>query len=181
MRKTLLLTLVLVLGATMAFAQNGSIGVFADNTGTSCSLPGSGTVSYYFVHVNAIGATASQWAAPKPACLTGTRLADIPVFAVNFGTSEAGITVGYGTCSVGTFHILTALYSVTSAENCCYFSVIPDPNLESGKIEIPECAPDFNMSYGTSGQGIINSGLTCDCNVPTEDTTWGQVKALYTE
>ena len=30
MKKALLLTLVLMLGATMAFAQNGSIGVFAD-------------------------------------------------------------------------------------------------------------------------------------------------------
>jgi hypothetical protein len=37
------------------------------------------------------------------------------------------------------------------------------------------------MSYGTGGQGIVNMNPTCPCNVPTEDTTWGQVKALYTE
>jgi len=179
MRKTLLLTLVLVLGATVAFAQNGSIGIFADNAGASCSLPATGLVTYYFVHVNAIGATGSQWAAPKPACLTGTRITDIAVFAVVLGNTEVGITVGYGLCKVGTFHIESVLYNATSATDCCYFSVIPDPNLTSGKIEIPDCL--FNLTYGTGGQGILNSNPTCNCNVPTEDTTWGQVKALYTE
>jgi len=182
MRKTLLLTLVLVLGATVALAQapNGSIGIFADNAGVSCNLPSAAGIQYYyFVHVNALGATASQWAAPKPDCLTGTRLSDLAVFAINIGTSDVGITVGYPSCKTGTFHILTALYSVVSATPCCYFSVVPDPYLPSGKIEIPDC--DFNLTYGTSGQGILESGPTCDCNVPVEDTTWGQMKALYTD
>ncbi len=181
MRKSLLIALVLVLGATVALAQvpNGSIGIFADNGAVSCNLSSAATSYYYFCHVGALGATASQWAAPKPDCLTGARLADLPVFAINLGTTADGITVGYGLCKTGTFHIMTALYSVASATPCCYFSVIADPNLSSGKIEIPDC--DFNLTYGTSGQGIINSGVSCDCNVPAEETTWGQVKALYTD
>jgi hypothetical protein len=182
MRKTLLLACVLVLAATMAWAQvpNGSIGIFADNGGVSCNLPSTGSVMYYFVHVNAVGATASQWAAPKPACLNGTRITDIAVFAINFGNTNDGITIGYPTCKTGTFHIMTVMYSVTTADPCCYFSVVADPNLASGKIEIPDC--DYNMQYGTGGQGILNSSVpTCDCNVPTESTTWGQMKALYAE
>lgn len=179
MNKVLLLTFALMVSATMAFAQNGSIGIFADNLGQSCTLQDTGTATYYFLHVNAIGATASQWAAPKPACLTGVRLADLPVFAINLGNTEAGVTVGYGICKVGTFHIMSVLYSVTSVTDCCYFPVIPDPNLPSGKIEIPDCL--FNLTYGTSGKGIVNANQTCVCDVPTEDTTWGQVKALYTE
>jgi hypothetical protein len=181
MRKTLLLMVVLMLGATMALAQapNGSIGIFFDNGGASCNLPSSGTVMYYFVHVNALGATASQWAAPKPACLNGLRLADIPVFAINIGNTNDGVTVGYPACKTGTFHIMTVMYSVTDATACCYFKVIPDPFLPSGKIEVPDC--DFNMTYGTSGEGILNYGPTCNCNVPVESTTWGQMKALYTE
>jgi hypothetical protein len=140
---------------------NGSIGIFADNAGLDCNLPGSGTVTYYFVHVNAIGATASQWAAPKPACLTGTRLADLPVFAINLGNTEEGITVGYGLCKVGTFHIMSAMYQVTNASDCCYFSVIPDPNLESGHIEIPDCL--FNLTYGDGQAGVVNSTSDCPC------------------
>jgi len=179
MRKTLLLACVLVLAATMAFAQNGSIGIFADNGGASCNLPSTASSMYYFVHVNAVGATASQWAAPKPACLNGSRVADIPVFAINFGNTNDGITIGYPTCKAGTFHIITALYTVIGADPCCYFSVVADPILSSGKIEIPDC--EYLMVYGTGGQGILNSGLTCDCNVPVESTTWGQMKALYTD
>ena len=181
MKKTLLLTVVLVLGATMAFAQNGSIGIFADNQGTNCNLPfAAGIQNYYFVHVNAVGASGSQWAAPAPTCLSAVRLADLAVFAVNLGNTTAGITIGYGICKVGTFHIMTALYQVLApASACCRWSVVADPSLSSGKIEIPDCL--FNLTYGTGGQGILNSNPTCNCNVPTEDTTWGQVKALYTE
>jgi FlgD Ig-like domain len=143
---------------------NGYIGVFADNAGLSCNLPGSaGAVYYYFVHVNALGATASQWAAPKPSCLTGTRLADLPVFAINLGTTETGITIGYGSCKVGTFLIMTALYEVTSATDCCPFSVVADPYLASGRIEVPDC--DFNLTYGEGLTGIVNSNPTCQCNV----------------
>jgi hypothetical protein len=179
MKKALLLTLVLMLGATMAFAGNGSIGIFADPAGASCNLPSTpGTIFLYWVHVNAVGATASQWASPAPTCVTAIRLADVPVFAINLGTTSAGITIGYGTCKSGTFEIMSALYSLVAAPTpCCYWPVIADPNLASGKIEIPDC--DFNLTYGTGGKGIVNSGPTCNCNVPVEDTTWGQLKALY--
>ena len=180
MKKALLLMLVLMLGATMAFAQNGSIGIFADNGGVSCNLPSTATSMYYFVHVNAVGATASQWAAPKPACLNGTRLTDIAVFAINFGNTNDGITIGYPTCRAGTFHIMTVMYTVVGADPCCYFSVVADPNLSSGLIEIPDC--EYDMAYGTGGQGILNSDpVNCDCDVPVESTTWGQLKALYTD
>jgi len=179
MKKALLLTLVLMLGATMAFAQNGSIGVFADNMGANCNLPAvpGSFLNVYFVHVNALGATASQWAAPAPACFSAIRLADLPVFSVNFGNTSVGITVGYPTCKTGTFHIMTALYQVLGAPAaCCRWYVIPDPSLASGKIEIPDCA--YVMAYGTGGQALV--GAMCPtCNVPLEDTTWGQMKALY--
>jgi len=179
MKKALLLMVVLMLGATLAFAQNGSIGIFADAAGTNCNLPSAPGMMYvYFLHVNAVGATASQWASPAPSCLTAVRLADIPVFAINLGNTAAGITVGYPICKTGTFLIMSTIYNMVVAPTpCCYWPVIADPNLPSGKIEIPDCL--FNLTYGTGGKGIINYGPNCNCNVPTEDTTWGQMKALY--
>jgi hypothetical protein len=181
MKRVVFLAIATLFAASMVFAQNGSIGIFADPAGTNCNLPGvPGIAYYYFVHVNAIGASASQWAAPAPTCFSGMRLADLAVFAVNLGNTSAGVTVGYGTCKTGTFHIMTALYQVFApAGPCCRWKVVADPSLSSGKIEIPDCL--FLMSYGTGGQGIVNMNQTCPCNVPTEDTTWGQVKALYTE
>jgi hypothetical protein len=180
MKTVLSLTLVRLLGATVAFAQqNGTIGIFADAAGTDCKLPGSpGLLYVYFVHANAVGATGSQWAAPPPACLTGTRIADTPKFAVTIGCTACGITIGYGQCMSGTFHIMTAVYQVISAPTCCRWFVGSDPNVSSGKIEIPDC--DFNMTYGSGGEGILNANSTCCCDCGhSEDTTWGQMKATY--
>ena len=184
MNRVLLLTLVLILGATLAFAQgydNGRIGIFADNStfNPSWCLPAAtGLLYVYFLHVNAMGATASQWAAPPPTCLTAVHLADLPVFAINLGNTASGITIGYGTCNTGSFHIMTALYQLTTVGTCCVWRVVPDPGLASGKIEIPDC--EFNMTYGTGGAAIFGTNPNC-CSDPTEDTTWGAVKALYTE
>lgn len=127
MNKVLLLTFVLVLGASMAFAQNGSIGIFADNAGANCNISSApGLLYVYFVHVNAVAATASQWAAPAPLCMTAVHLADQPYFEV-LGNSATGIVVPYGVCKTGTFHMMTALYQVTAAEACCRWSVVADP------------------------------------------------------
>jgi hypothetical protein len=180
MKTVLLLTLILLLGVTMTIAQgyNGAIGIFADPGGNSVYLSGApGVRTYYFLHVNAVGATASQWAAPHPSCMTATRLADVPVFAINLGNTETGVTIGYGACKTGSFHIMTVMYQVTAATDCCFWSVVADPNLPSGRIEIPDC--EFNLTYGSGGQGIINPNPTC--TGPIEDTTWGGVKALYSE
>jgi hypothetical protein len=171
--------MILAFGGGMALAQNGYIGIFADPVGYNDNLPGTpGLANYYFVHVNAVGATASQWAAPAPTCVTAVRLADLPVFSVNLGNTSAGITIGYGTCNTRTFHIITTLYQLIAAADCCFWSVVAEPNLPSGKIQIPDCG--FGMSYRTGGHGVIKRTSACPY-VPTERTTSGQVKALYTE
>lgn len=179
MKAILLLMFVLMVGAATVFAQNGSIGIFADNGGTNCNISGApGLLYVYFVHVNAVGATASQWAAPHPTCLTGVRVADLPPWEI-LGTTETGVAIGYGTCKTGTFLLMSTLYYVTAAEPCCRWPVVADPNVASGKIEIADC--EYELTYGTGGQGIVNATEACNCNVPAEDTTWGRVKSMYVE
>lgn len=180
MKKALLLTIVLMLGASMAFAQQGSVGIFKDGAGTNCNLDDKvpGLTPYYVVHVYTTGSTACQYSAPKPACLLATYLSDTNPFPVTVGSSQTGVSVGYGTCRVGPIHVQTISYftqGMTGA--CCYYPVLPDPAV--GVIGTVDCA--FNPGVATGGKGIVNSNATCDCNVPAEDTTWGGVKALYTE
>jgi len=183
MNKVLLLTFVLMLGATMAFAQAGSIGIYSDETGTNCNLTATpGLVFYYFLHVNTTGARVSAWAAPVPTCFPAVYLGYFTEdpFWFCLGDPETGIAISYGgECTVGTFVILKAIYNVLEpATDCCLWSVGPHPRF--GRIEGSDC--DFNLILPTGGQGIINSNPTCPCGaVPTEDTTWGQVKALYSE
>jgi len=182
MKKALLLTLVLMVSASMAFAQGGSVGIFADAGGTDCNLADvlPGLTPYYVVHVYHAGATASQFSAPIPTCMVAAIwLSDTAVFGVTIGNSQTGVAIGYGTCQVAPTHVLTINYFVQGlTPACCRYPVLPDPNVPSGKIEVTDCG--FNPLFATGGMGIINPDGTCNCNVPTEDTTWGKVKSLYT-
>jgi hypothetical protein len=166
-------------GATMAFAQAGSIGIFADPAATNCNLaaPVGGAAFYYIVHVYTPGATGSEYAAPKPACLSATWLADTNAFPVTVGNSQTGVSVGYGTCRVGPILVQTMTYLTTGATNCCYYPVVPHP--VNGGPNVVDCAE--HLLIATAGTAIINSQPTCLCDVPVQDTTWGGVKALYTE
>ena len=180
MKKALLLTLVLMLSASMAFAQAGSVGLFADMGGTDCNLPdvAPGLTPYYAVHVYHAGATACQFAAPMPACMTATYLSDTAVFGVTIGNSQTGVAIGYGTCQGAPTYVLAINYFTSgTTPPCCLYPVVPDPNVASGKVEVVDCTNA--LLFGTGGAGIVNSTPNCDCNVPVEDSTWGQVKALY--
>lgn len=184
MKNVLILTVVLLFGASLAFAQAGSIGIYSDETGTSCNLTAiPGLAFYYFLHVNTTGARVSEWAAPVPACFAATYLG---YYAEDgwtvLGNPETGVSIAYaGDCFTGTFVILKALYSVTgSAPTCCHWTVGPNVRLGRSQIEGSDC--DFHLIYPAAGKGIINATPTCPCGaVPTEQTTWGGVKALYAE
>jgi hypothetical protein len=186
MKKALLLSLVLLVGASMAFAQGGSVGIFSDQAGTSCNLPDAvpGLTTYYIVHVYTTGATACQFVAKKPTCVTATYLSDTAPFPVTIGNSQVGISIGYGTCRVGPIYVLGINYFTTgTTPACCYYKVTCDPlgvdACASGNIDIVDCA--FQSALATAGTGIVNANMTCNCNVPANETTWGGVKALYTE
>ena len=182
MTKTLLLTLLLILGATMAHAGAGSIGVFADPAGMSCNLPDPGPqmTSYYVVHVFTTGAAAVQYSAPKPACSTALWLADENMFPVTIGTSQDGVAVGYGSCQVGTIHVQTINYMTDGlTPDCCDYPLLPWPY--DGMIRATDCNHEYWIPDPTGGRGIIKAGPACNCDVPVEQTTWGNVKALYAE
>lgn len=184
MKKVILLAVVGLTAASLAFAQAGSVGMFADPGGMNCNLldsGGAGVKLYYVVHVNTTGATASQYSAPVPACMLGTGaiyLADTNPHAVTLGNSQTGVAVAYGACLTGPIHTQTIqVFAMGITPPCCYWPVTGDPNLPSGLIEGADCS--YVTFYPTGGVGIINSQPNCDCNIPAEDTTWGQLKALY--
>jgi hypothetical protein len=182
MKKALLLTLVLMLGATMAFAQAGSIGIFANMAATDCNLAAAvqGLAAYYVVHVNTPGAVGCEYAAPKPACMTLAQyLSDTNPFPVTIGNSQTGVSIGYGTCRVAPIHVQTISYFILGPNpTCCRYFVLPHPI--NGGPNMVDCQD--NLLIATGGQGIVNMVHgECVCDVPVQDTTWGQVKALYTE
>jgi len=179
MRKGLLLTVVLMLGAGMAFAQGGTFGLYGDNAGTSCWLNDKtpGLTPYYVVHLNTTAASAAEFAAPKPSCLLATWLSDTSVFPVTVGGSQTGVSIGYGSCRAAPIHILTLNFftqGMTGA--CCLYRVLPHP--VNGGPWMVDCASN-QLPAGTN-IAVVNGNATCTCEiVPADDTTWGGVKALY--
>ena len=186
MKKVILLSLVGFFAASLAFAQAGSVGIFADPAGVECDLWDIGDPGirlYYVVHVYTTGATASQYRARIPTCLTASGadyLADTNMFSVTLGNSQSGVAVAYGTCLYGPIHTQTIqVFGVGLTPACCRWIIDADPMLPSGKIEGSDC--NYVVFYPTGGQGIVNPHSGCTCKIPSEDTTWGHVKALYGE
>ena len=160
----------------------GSVGLFADPNGLNCNIldEQQGTLSIYVVHLNTLGATGLQFAAPMPPCMTGaTWVNDVPNYPVTVGNSQTGVSVGYGACLTAPIHVLTIEYLAAGlSEVCCQYPVIAAPGVPSGKIEVSDC--NYNVVYAHGGTSVVNPDDTCECgSIKIHETTWGRVKALY--
>ena len=180
MKRSLLIALVIVCSASMAFAQAGSIGVFADAGGTDCNLVDAGSlVTVHFVHVHHTGATASQWMLDLGG-LPWTHLGDLWNTATSIGLSVEGVSLGYGACFSAPYAMGSANFFGSTAPACSVIRIVADPLAPTGGIEGVDCVlPKPNKNVPTGGTGIVNGDETCNCNIPVEETTWGGVKALY--
>lgn len=188
MRSVLLMVLVLAVSAGLADAQvnpaAGRIGIFNDAGASNCvfTQPGAGNLfQVYIVHVeNTLGITGVTFQAVKPACLNALWLNDTNVFSVVIGNTQTGYNVGYGACRTGNVHICTMNFlSQGASPTCCVYYVLDEPNIPGPYYEFSDC--DFNLVYGGAKAGMTNPG-TCTCeSIPTQDSSWGQIKALYYE
>jgi hypothetical protein len=183
MKKALILTIVMLCTASVAFAQLGSVGTYADPAGADCNVvdDSQGLLGIWIVHTMTTS-TAVQYSAPQPACFaTASFLSDTNQFPVTVGGSQAGVAIGYGACLNGPIATLLMNYFATGLTGlCCEYPVLPDPNVPSGTIEVVDCAGA--VQQGATGLvNTINGDATCNCDapLPTEDTTWGGVKELF--
>jgi hypothetical protein len=182
--RALLVSLALMFGATMASAQQGSIGIYSDTVGVDCNLldVSPGLTAYYVVHTNTVGSTACRFVAAKPACMTATYLGDAHPFLMTIGNSQTSVSVAYKGCRVGPIHILTINYFTSgTTPACCWYPVTCDPlgtnGCAGGLLDTVDC--EYHDAVSTAGFGVINADQSCQCGVPAEESTWGQVKALY--
>ncbi|UCG50430.1 MAG: BACON domain-containing protein [Candidatus Latescibacterota bacterium] len=163
MYRTLLIAVAILLAATMVFAQNGAICLFADPGGTDCNLTDDspGLLEIYVVHMLSAGAMASQFWAPQPSCMVGaTYVGDYSPFSVVIGNSQEGMAIGYGSCFASPIYLAKISYQTSgSTEDDCAYRVMPDPGLSS--IEVVDC--NSNLSFAGGGKIYLNSTLGCVC------------------
>ncbi len=180
MTKVILLTAAMLLIASLAIGQVGFVGTYADPSGLDCNVlarSDQDVVTVYMVHQFQVGATRVFFQAARPPCLNAVWLQDDVVFSNNtigqtLGISQTGVTVDYGACLAGPVHVLTVSYiTLGSTAPCCEYPTT--------MVQITDCANN-TVAVGDAIHTINGDG-TCPCNspVPVEETTWGQMKALY--
>jgi hypothetical protein len=179
MKKVLLLTLVMVMGASLAVAQPGVFGTYADAGALNCNVVDAvpGLLTVWVVHTLTGGATAGQFSAPVPACMIGGLWLADGTIGPAVGTTQIGIGIGYGGClgaPIAAANISIFANGLTTP--CCAYPVLPDPN--TGLIEMVDCTATKLPAAGIAN--TVNGNSTCNCaTVPTEESTWGAVKSLY--
>ncbi len=185
----LLLGIGVLFGTGQALGQVGTLGLYTDPTGTDCRLidTPSGVFKVYVVHDATQGASGVSFSAPTPACMTGaTWVGDDKPYAVTFGSSQGGVSIGYGRCETGPTHVLTVTYFMAgTSSSCCLYPVKDNPIFPSGQIEITNCdTRDLQIVYGTLGViSTVNGDASCDCTFQStatrHESSWGRVKTLY--
>jgi hypothetical protein len=183
MKRILLLTLTLICVAGVASADVGHIGIFADEAGTDCDVQDLAYVvaTFYVLHYNATSANTSQFAVTWDASITATPLSQSPNPAyLTLGTFTTGITITYVGCKTSfplTLGTLT-FFGQGTTPGCARVRVIPDPFLESGKVEVVDCSAIVH-TVDNSLDAFFSTSGDCGCSVATEETNWSRIKALY--
>jgi hypothetical protein len=185
MKKGLLLALAIVCCASLVFAQApGSVGIYADNTGSSCEIAEVGVVTLHFIHVNDACATAVEFKADVSALSLGMHFGDNSPFALKIGLFKDGASISYGASLTGNIYLGSTTW-LSGAGNVCqkvYAIAHPVPSVPTtGPLGVG-CPSGWLYLRGSYAVVSTPAGFeNCHCpgTVPNEETSWGQIKSLY--
>jgi hypothetical protein len=166
------------------FGQAGFVGLYADAEGTDCRIEDKnpGLLPIYAVHNGTLGATACQFKMTADACFAPLWLSDLPIFPVTLGNSQDGVAIGYAACLPSPIHVLTInFFGDATTTDCCEVHVVGDPSTPSGTVVMVDClnrlheAPDCDR--------FVNpvDGVCKECELPVAHTTWGRLKAVFSD
>jgi hypothetical protein len=181
MKKILLLTLAIVMSASLAFAQGGNVGLYSDSPGYSdCNLNETlGAINaVYVVHDMAPTGNTAQF---KIVNTWGALQSTITWNGLSLGDPFTGIVVSYVGCKPLPYLVGTMNFIPLSPTPPCTatLQVVADPSVVSGSVETVDC--NIVVHVATGGTLTINGNSTdCPCMiVGTETSNWSKVKALY--
>jgi len=182
MRRVLLMSLLMLLVTSVAFAQVGQIGIYADAAGSDCRVVDAvpGLLSVYVVHADVGGSNAVLFKVAPSAGVTMTHISDNSAFLL-LGNSETSIAVAYGGCMSGTFLILTMGYFASGTTPACeQLDIVPADDSVNGLVEYVDCT-DTKHEVATGQSGFIGGDSdSCPCpGTAVRPATWGAIKALY--
>ena len=162
--------LLLLIGSFLMFSSTASadhIGLYSDQTGTSCSLTSGFNTTAAVIHKSTAGATGSRFKVVFPAGTNSVSFATPYPFVGNL-TSD--LSLGYGQCLTGTIVLGTIAAMLGSG---------------SGSVRTADGHPfilytDCLFAEIQATGGTFGVGTTDNCeSAGTQTSTWSEVKALY--
>ena len=93
------------------------------------------------------------------------------------GGTQTGITITYDACTASPHWIASVHYFGNASAECSRVQVVPHP--DETEVLVWDCAVPPNQQIAGGGEMRVNPNASCDCTVPVEETTWGQIKAHY--
>ena len=178
MKRPLFLALSLLFIANAALADH--IGIYSDDSGSSCNLISAGgppfTETTAVIHSFATGATGVRFKIDQSAA-TGISVVGMGTTFVPIGSFATDLSVAYGNCLSGSIVVGHLQIIWLTAPSGTLSVVKPQTDLYNS-IRYWDCAMVDHPATG--GHAVIN-GSNSSCADPTavETSTWGSVKALY--
>jgi hypothetical protein len=175
--------LVVLVSPRIAASQDkpGNITVFADEAGVSCSITDQtpGPITVYVLHTNMSGMAFSDFKVAESSGFLATYVSETIEPGGHVGDFRNGITLGYGSCVNGPLLLGSISYQgVGTSAPCSYLDVVawrfPWPGTQDC-VGDDYPAPPLGRLYVNPQPGECSLW----CSVLTEQSTWGQVKALY--
>ena len=168
MKKVLLLMVAVLMVSNVAMANH--FGVYNDSSGSSCVLsatPGQFSSTATAIEKFSLGSTGSRFKITLP---PGSSFFGFQTTFVPIGVMTSDLSLGYGQCLSGSI-VLGTINAIYTAGT---LSVLPADGFPN--IIYTDCS--FGEYPATGGNAYV--GTTGPCNeVATEQSTWGNVKALY--
>jgi hypothetical protein len=172
-----------------SFAQNanGSVTLFADESGTTCTLQDTapGPLMMYVIHriPEGWGNVACRFSVAASPGFGGTYVGETIHAAFWLGTLRDGIDIAYGQCALDAQLVATITFQGHgTSEPCSYLEIVPHPENWLGAIEVMSCSFETRPAPTLGRLWVNPDGEACSpwcATVPTHETTWGGVKALY--
>ena len=192
MKKVLILALGVMMIASLSYAVDGQpfIGVFVDQGATDCTLDvlAPNLYSVYLVQTGQSGISCSAMIVDSG---IGIALAGVDVMTpLSIGNAFTGIEFSYGVCDPDGIVLAKINYTwfgSPAITPCSSLEVVDHPM--AGGILVADCtlpSPVLHVAQGglltvNGDPGICPDRCAWQEPNAVEQTSWGQIKALYTE
>ncbi|HXV13304.1 MAG TPA: FlgD immunoglobulin-like domain containing protein [Candidatus Krumholzibacteria bacterium] len=152
------------MGLRPASAQNATVGLYTDPSGSTCNFTGDApgvVTAYVVVRPGAPGVTGVQFSAPLPACFGATYMGEsVPPNALVIGNSQTGVSIALLSCALQPVSVMQITYQqIGGTTPCCPYPILPDPTLT--EVVATDCS--FQPTPIGTMTARLNSDGTCPC------------------